>query len=99
MAEIYTSGVWTVKAGEEDEFVEAWKDLVALGAEMPGSETFRLLRDLERPNRFLSFAPWESFDAQQAWREHPEFSKRIERARAHCDDFQTTTYELAAEVS
>jgi heme-degrading monooxygenase HmoA len=57
------------------------------------------LRDLERPNRFLSFAPWESFDAQQAWREHPEFSKRIERARAHCEDFQTTTYELAADVS
>jgi heme-degrading monooxygenase HmoA len=99
MAEIYTSGVWVVKPGEEDDFVTAWKELVALGAEMPGSGTFRLLRDTEQPGRFLSFAPWESFDAQQAWRQHPEFAERIGRATAHCDDFQSTTYELAADVS
>jgi len=99
VSDTYTSGVWTVKPGEEDDFVEAWKEFVASGAEMPGSGTFRLLRDLERPGRFMSFAPWESFDAQEAWRQRPEFAERIGRARAHCEDFQTATYELVAEVS
>lgn len=99
MSDTFTSGVWIVKTGEEENFVEAWKELVALGAEMPGSGTFRLLRDPERPGRFMSFAPWESFDAQEAWRQRPEFAERFGRARAHCDDVRTTTYELVAEVS
>jgi heme-degrading monooxygenase HmoA len=97
MAETYTSAVWVVKLGEEDDFVTAWKEFVALGAGMPGSETFRLLGDVQQPGRFMSLALWESFDAQQAWRQHPEFAERI--GRAHCDDFQSTTYELVAEVS
>jgi hypothetical protein len=29
---------------------------------MPGSGTFRLVRDLDDPSRYLSFAPWESFE-------------------------------------
>jgi heme-degrading monooxygenase HmoA len=99
MAEIYTSGVWVVKPGEEDDFVTAWKEFVALGAEMPGSGSFRLLRDAEQPGRFMSFAPWETFDAQRAWRQHPDFEERFGHVTAHCDDFQSTTYELAADVS
>jgi heme-degrading monooxygenase HmoA len=99
MAEIYTSGVWVVKPGEEDDFVTAWKEFVALGAEMRGSGTFRLLRDTEQPGRFMSFAPWESFDAVQAWTQHPEFAERMGRASTHCADFKSTTYELIAEVS
>ncbi len=27
MTETYTSGAWIVKAGEEEDFVEAWKEL------------------------------------------------------------------------
>ena len=99
MAEIYTSGVWVVKPGEEDDFVTAWKELVALGAEMPESGRFRLLRDAEQPGRFMSFAPWESLDAVQARTRHPEFAERMGRASAHCDDFKSTTYKLVAEVS
>lgn len=99
MSATYTSGVWIVKPGEEEDFVEAWKEFVALGAEMPGSGTFRLLRDHERPGRFMSLAPWESFDAQEAWIQRPEFAERFGRVRAHCDDIQTTAYELVAEIS
>jgi heme-degrading monooxygenase HmoA len=98
MAEIYTSAVWLVKPGEEEDFVTAWKAFVALGVEIPGSGIFRLVRDSEQPARFMSFAPWESVDAQRAWRQHPEFEERIDRARSHCEDFQSTTYELVADV-
>jgi heme-degrading monooxygenase HmoA len=98
MTETYTSGLWTVKAGEETDFVDAWREFVAWAGEMPGSNTFRLVRDLDRPNRFLSFAPWDSFEAQDAWKHRPEFSDRIGQVRRHCEEFQPFTYELVTEV-
>jgi heme-degrading monooxygenase HmoA len=98
MAETYTSGLWLVKDGEEDAFVQAWTDFVEWGRGFPGSGTFRLVRDLEVPRRYVSFAPWESFEAQRGWKEDPEFRERIGRVRAHCDEFEPSTLELAAEV-
>jgi heme-degrading monooxygenase HmoA len=98
MAETYTSGHWLVKPGEEDAFVQAWTEFVEWGSGSSGSGTCRLVRDLEVPGRYMSFAPWESFDAQRAWKEDPEFRERIGRVRAHCDEFEPATLELSAEV-
>ena len=98
MTETYTSGLWTVKPEQEDEFVQAWTEFVRWAGTMAGSQSFRLVRDLEQPNRFLSFAPWDSFDAQQAWKDQPDFRDRIAQVRRHCDDFQPSTYELVTEV-
>ena len=69
-----------MKPGEDDEFVEAWKAFVTWASEMPGSGTFRLARDLDHPNTYLSFAPWESVEAQAAWLAKPEFGEYIGRA-------------------
>jgi len=99
VAETYTNGVWIVKPGEESAFVQEWTAFVTWAGEMPGSGTFRLVRDLDQPNRYMSFAPWESFDAQRAWKQLPEFRERIARVRAHCDEFQPSTQELVTEVS
>jgi heme-degrading monooxygenase HmoA len=99
MTETYSSGVWMVKPGHEDDFIAAWREFVGWGTEMPGSGTFRLVRDLEHPNRFMSFGLWESAEAQQAWREHPEMAERLGRVRAHCEDVETYAYELASDVS
>ena len=98
MQETYTSGVWLVKAGEEDDFVEAWREFAGWARTMPGSGTLRLVRDLEQPSRFMSFAPWESFETQRAWKELDEFRERIMAVRRHCDDFTPTTYELVTQV-
>ena len=98
MAETYTSGVWIVKPGEEDAFTQAWTEFVTWASTMPGSGTFRLVRSLEQPGTYLSFAPWESFEAQGAWKENPEFRERLMRVRSHCEDFQPSTYELVTEV-
>jgi heme-degrading monooxygenase HmoA len=99
MTETYSSGLWTVKSGEEDAFVEAWKEFVRWAAEMPGSGTFRLIRDIDQPNRFLSFGSWEGPELQNAWIEQSEFAERLGRVRAHCDEFTPSSYELTAEVS
>jgi heme-degrading monooxygenase HmoA len=60
MAEIYTVGMWKAKAGEEREFIEAWREFAAWGSTMPGVGTLRLTRDANDPSRFLSFAPWKA---------------------------------------
>jgi heme-degrading monooxygenase HmoA len=57
MTETYTSGAWIVKRGEEEAFVQAWTAFVRWAREMPGSGTFRLVRDLDHPNHYMSFAP------------------------------------------
>ena len=98
MPETYTSGVWLAKAGEEAEFIAAWQEFVIWAKTMPGCGTFRLVRDLEEPSRFMSFAPRESFEAQCAWKEDPEFREQIMRARRHTDDFTPATFELVTQV-
>jgi heme-degrading monooxygenase HmoA len=98
MTETYTSGSWTVKPGAEGAFVEEWTAFVTWASGMAGSGTFRLVRDVETPSRYLSFAGWESFEAQQAWKSLPEFGERLGRVRSHCEDFRPSTYELVVEV-
>jgi heme-degrading monooxygenase HmoA len=51
MTVTYTHGTWTVKAGEEDAFVQEWTEFVTWASSMPGSGTFRLVRKVEQPAR------------------------------------------------
>jgi heme-degrading monooxygenase HmoA len=99
MSETYTSGKWVVKAGEEEAFVQAWTDFVTWASTMPGSGTFRLVRDVEQPGHYMSFAPWESAEATSSWRSLPEFPERLGQVRSHCEDFQPSTYELVTQVA
>jgi heme-degrading monooxygenase HmoA len=98
MTETYTSGMWRVKEGHEADFIAAWTDFVSWAKEQPGSRTFRLVRDIEDPSRFMSFAPWESLEAQQAWKETDEFSTRMGAVREHVESFEPSTYELVTEI-
>jgi heme-degrading monooxygenase HmoA len=99
MTETYSSGTWAVKPGQEDAFVQEWSAFVTWASGMPGSGTFRLVRDLDQPATYMSFAPWESLEALNAWRELPEFRERIGRVRSHCEDFRPATCELVTQVS
>ena len=98
MTETYTSGSWIVKPGEEDAFVAAWEAAVAWAAEMPGARTFRLARDAENPRHYLSFGEWDSFEAQDAWKEQPGFRDRIGAVLAHCDEFTPSVFELVSSI-
>ena len=98
MAETYTSGIWIVKQDEHDEFVAAWRDFVSWASAWAGSGTFRLVRDVDEPAKYLSFAPWETFEAQEAWKADPEFRERIGRVRQHTDEFTPSVLELVTQV-
>jgi heme-degrading monooxygenase HmoA len=72
--------------------------LFVLGAHEARCGTLRLVRDLDQPTRYMSFAPWESFEVQRAWKESDEFRERIMRVRRHTEDFTPSTFELVTQV-
>jgi heme-degrading monooxygenase HmoA len=98
MAEAYTIGMWKAKAGEEREFVEAWREFAAWASTMPGAGTLRLTRDANDPSRFISFAPWEGIEAIHAWKGPDEFKQRIGRVKRHTDEFTAWESELETAV-
>ncbi len=98
MSEVYSSGAWTVREGEGEAFVEAWSAFAGWLSTMEGAGTARLTRDLSDPQRFLSFAPWESAEAMQAWKSAPEFPERMAAVQKHVAEFTPSEMELVAEI-
>jgi heme-degrading monooxygenase HmoA len=98
MSEVYSSGAWTANEGEGEAFVEAWTEFAGWLSTMPGAGTARLTRDLSEPRRYLSFAPWDSADAMQAWKSNPEFPQRMAAVQEHVAEFAPSEFELVAEV-
>jgi heme-degrading monooxygenase HmoA len=94
----YTSGVWQVKPGEEDDFVAAWEQFAEWAAAQHGSGTLRLTRDRDVDGRFFSFAPWASIEQAHAWKSSPEFSERMARVQQHVAQFAPSELDLVTEV-
>jgi len=97
---VYTSGVWVVKEGNEEEFARRWQgsaDQVAL--EFPGI-TFRLLRDLENPRRFVSLGgAWRNAGQIAAARNLPSFREAMASIQDLLESGEISTFELVAEIS
>jgi heme-degrading monooxygenase HmoA len=87
MGRIWTHGVWTVKAGREDEFIEAWRAM-ALGAveELHSQEEPYLMRDRQQPNVFRSFGYWD--DPAEVERFRAFIQPHLERIRALTEDLE-----------
>lgn len=97
MGEVYSSGTWLVKEGEDQEFIEAWTAFAKWLSTMPGAGMARLTKDLDNPGHYLSFAPWESIDAMHSWKSSPEFSEYMGTVQAHVAEFTPTEMELVAQ--
>ena len=98
MSEVYSSGHWKVKDGEDEAFVAAWTEFAGWLKEQPGSGTARLIKDLDNPGQYVSFAPWDSIDQMHAWKDDPAFRENMGKVQAHVAEFTPTELELAAEV-
>src|SRR6266542_200215 len=97
--EVFSSGNWMVKPGEEARFVELWTGFTRWSHEnAPGAGTFFLLRDDTEPRHFISFARVADRDSVGAWRQNPEFQELLGRCRDVCEDFRGGDYSVAAEV-
>jgi heme-degrading monooxygenase HmoA len=98
MTRLLTSGVWTVRAGSEDEFVAAWRDFATWASTQPGAGPLTLARDRDQPNKFVSFGFWDSADSAHAWKSRPEFGPRIGAVRELCDAFEPGELDVATIV-
>jgi hypothetical protein len=98
----YTSGVWTVRDGSQDEFVARWTEFVRTAAESPNAESFILIQDRSDPRQFVSFGAWHDWDSVDAWRSSkpapcgmgPALSRHMRRTlcRELCDDFRRASF-------
>jgi heme-degrading monooxygenase HmoA len=94
---IFAAGIWLVRPGNEQAFIEAWKEFSAWTAlHQDGSGYGNLLQDTGNPSRFISFGPWDSLESIQAWRQQPEFMKAITRFMDLCDQITPGTFRLVA---
>jgi heme-degrading monooxygenase HmoA len=89
----YSISIWTVKPGREEDFIRSWRALADFAARhMVGrKEPSRLLRDHDVPNRFISFAPWDSAATLRTYRAGPEFGERVARMGELLESFSPMT--------
>jgi heme-degrading monooxygenase HmoA len=89
MAGSFASGNWIAREGNEDEFVSRWLEFLRWTQEnADGFSEATLIRDNSDPRHFLSFAQWESEEAQQGWRSLPGFAEKFGACHELCEDFQ-----------
>jgi heme-degrading monooxygenase HmoA len=98
--ELYSLGIWTAKLGNEDALISAWQQFAQWTLEhQPGAGEARMVQDLEHPNRFITFGPWEDAQSLQAWRQTSEFIGFVRRARELCEEIQPNTLKTVAHVT
>jgi heme-degrading monooxygenase HmoA len=97
---VYTSGVWFVKDGREDEFERRWQETAdKLALEFPGVK-FALLRDRENRRRFLSLDEgWRTAEQIEAARSTPSYQDTTASMWRLVESGELSTFDLVAEVS
>jgi heme-degrading monooxygenase HmoA len=94
-ARVYSHSVWIVKAGCEDEFISRWLDLARWSA-LEGRASGQLLRDADRPERFVSLGPWESVEGIRRWRRLEGYHQRVVALQELVDSFEPHTLQEVA---
>jgi quinol monooxygenase YgiN len=97
---VYTSGVWLVKEGREEEFARRWQESADnLALDFPDVK-FMLFRDRENPRRFVSLGEgWRNADQIESARSTPEFQDAMASIWRMLDSGEIATLDLVASVS
>ena len=99
MSDHFSSGTWHVKPGEEDTFVERWRELLEwTRAEFPAMEQASLIRNQQVPNHFVSFAEWSDADARDAWKQTEGFMQRQGAAKALCEKMSGSDFDRVVSI-
>jgi heme-degrading monooxygenase HmoA len=90
----YTHTSWVVKRGREAEFIERWSEWADWSNREGLAVRAMLLRDVDDPERFVSFGPWESMGAIRNWRALAGYQERVARLREVVEHFEPRTFEV-----
>lgn len=95
----YTHAEWRVKAGREEEFVAAWRDVAETFSALPRPPLWgTLLRSETEPGLFFSFGPWTSEEDVTAMRADPDAQAALRRAVDLCETATPGPCRLVAHV-
>jgi quinol monooxygenase YgiN len=95
---VYTLGIWMVKPGRENDFVQAWRDIARKTQEdFPGGKAV-LMHDRDVPNRFISTGPWESLEQIEQWRGSEMYQQSIQSIKEILEHFEPHTLDEAATI-
>jgi heme-degrading monooxygenase HmoA len=97
---VITAGIWVVKEGRGDEFARRWQESAdSMALEVPGL-SFKLLRDRENPQRYLSLGEgWRNAEQVESVRESPGFQDSMAAIWRVLESGDTSTLDLVAEIS
>ena len=88
-----SSGVFHVREGQVEAFLERWADLIAWTRDHhPSMGRASLSQCDSDPQRFTSHSHWTSAEARQAWRAEPGYRERSARCRELCDEYLAGDY-------
>jgi len=76
-APVVLVNLFTLDAGDEAGFLEAWKNDAAFMKRQPGFISTQLHRALGDSPAYLNYAVWETNDAFRAAFSHPEFRHKL----------------------
>lgn len=95
---VYASGRWTVRPGEEQNFEARWSELLAWSKEEYGSDLLSatLLSSDREDTLYISLAVWSTADARRNWQQSEGFAERFGVCRDLCDDFDGGDYSHVA---
>lgn len=95
----YTHAEWHVRAGHEDEFVSAWRDIARAFERLADPPLWgTLLRSERDPSLFVSFGPWPSREAIAAMRADAGAQAAMQRTLALCERATPGPWRLVEHV-
>jgi quinol monooxygenase YgiN len=89
-----------VKEGREDEFARRWQESAdSTAVEVPGV-VFKLFRDRENPQRYVSLDEgWRNVEQIEGVRESPRFQDSMSSIWRVLDSGDISTLDLVSEIS
>lgn len=96
--QVYTLGVWHVRAGKQKAFITAWNDLGVIFASLPDPPGKGvLIQSTSDSTLFYSFGPWNSLEAVNAMRNDSRAQEGIRKLIALCTEATPGSYRVVAE--
>jgi len=95
----WASGDWSVKPGNEEEFVGRWRDWLQWSRDnIAGFRSATLIRDAQDASHFVSFSDWADVESRESWKNSEGFREKFASCKELCDGFRGGDFALAVSA-
>jgi heme-degrading monooxygenase HmoA len=95
--EVYSSGIWQVKKGQEIKFMALFQEFAGF-VRSQGIIEGKLLQQVDNPNSFVSIGLWENTEATQRWQNTTEYKDYMAKFAELCDSRQIKIFKPVIKV-